>query len=199
MTDNQENLTAADKKKLKKGPRFMRHRAKYQNDIDGFNVADKSPIRNGLVRDRQCTDMFCGIVLVMCALGFFGVAGWSISTGEFENLFRGVDGNLNVCGNGLATGKPLLLLVQWSEFSTETSMYQNAVCVEKCPKSGDTPLCLPTNATTKCSEFAALKINTEQYFTSCVSTAAANDASKAVKAGIDKVKDEARVFEHFAW
>jgi len=119
----QENLnggqSAADKKKLKKGPRFMRHRAKYQNDIDGFSVTDKSPIRNGLVRDRQCTDMFCAIVFGMFVLGFFGVAGWSISTGDFENLFRGVDGNLNVCGNGLATGKPLLLLVPWDTFSTE--------------------------------------------------------------------------------
>ena len=80
----------------------MRHRAKYQNDIDGFNVADKSPIKNGLVRDRECTDMFCGIILVIFALGFFGVAGWAISGGNVENIYRGVDGDNNVCGYGKA-------------------------------------------------------------------------------------------------
>jgi hypothetical protein len=76
----------------------LRHREKYANDIDGFSVTDKSPIRNGLVRERQCTDMFCAIVLVICAIGFFGIAGWSFSVGSFDNLLRGVDGDHNVCG-----------------------------------------------------------------------------------------------------
>jgi len=76
----------------------LRHRAKYSNDIDGFSVTDKSPIRNGMVRERQCTDMFCAIVLVICAIGFFGVAGWSFSVGSLDNIVRGVDGDFNVCG-----------------------------------------------------------------------------------------------------
>ena len=121
--DNQSALNGSDSsdKKKKKGPRFLRHRAKYKNDVDGFSVTDKSPIRNGMVRERQCTDMFCAIVLIICAIGFFGVFGWSISVGSFDNIVRGVDGDLNVCGqpantlNGSSqvdtTKFPLLLVV----------------------------------------------------------------------------------------
>ena len=99
MSD-QQNLVqdGTDDKKKKKGPRFLRHREKYANDIDGFNVQDKSPIRNGLVRERACTDMFCAIALVVCALAFFGVSGYALATGNPTRIFSGVDGNNRVCG-----------------------------------------------------------------------------------------------------
>ena len=132
MSDNQENLNGSDNKKKKKGPRFLRHREKYSNDIDGFSVTDKSPIRNGMVKERQCTDMFCAIVLVICAIGFFGVAGWSLSTGSLENIVRGVDGDFNVCGQPANVGNgtiqsdtrkfPFLLVVSYNTFESASPL-----------------------------------------------------------------------------
>jgi len=95
MSDQQQNLVNNDdgsNKKKKKGPRFLRHREKYSSQINEFNVQDKSPIRNGLVRDRQCTDMFCAVAFVVCFLGFFGVGGYALATGNPERMFSGVDG-----------------------------------------------------------------------------------------------------------
>ena len=48
--------------------------------------------------DRQCTDMFCGVVLVVCAIAFFGVAGYALATGDPERIFSGIDGNTTMCG-----------------------------------------------------------------------------------------------------
>ena len=99
----------------------MRHREKYSSHIDGFNVSEKSQIRNGLVRERQCTDAFCAIALVVCAIAFLGIAGWSITTGKFENLIRGVDGDHNVCGQpGKTHNYPLLLVVPYTTMATES-------------------------------------------------------------------------------
>ena len=50
MSDNQQNQDK--KKKKKKQHRFLRHRDKYSNDIDGFDVTQKSPIRDGMVYER---------------------------------------------------------------------------------------------------------------------------------------------------
>jgi len=70
----------------------LRHRAKYSGQIKEFSVQDKSPIRNGLVRERQCTDMFCAVAFAVCFLGFLGVSAYAIVTGKPERMFSGVDG-----------------------------------------------------------------------------------------------------------
>ena len=115
MSYNQ-NLVDEDRSSgKKKGSRFMRHREKYSSEIDGFNLQDKSQIKNGLVRERACTDMFCAIALVVCAIGFFGVAGYALTTGKIERIFSGVDGDHNVCGqhNTKTANYPLLLVVPY--------------------------------------------------------------------------------------
>jgi len=88
--------------------------------------------------------MFCAIVLVICAIGFFGVAGWALSTGSLENIVRGVDGDNNVCGQPANVGNgtvqidtrkfPLLLVVPYNTFESASTTYQKAVCVATCPK-----------------------------------------------------------------
>lgn len=59
--------------------------------------------------------MFCAIILVVCALGFFGVSGYALATGNPERIFSGVDGNLRVCGQpGATLNFPLLLIVPYA-------------------------------------------------------------------------------------
>ena len=129
-------------KKKKKGPRFLRHRAKYENDINGFNVTEKSPIRNGMVMERQCTDMFCGVVLVVCALAFFGVFGYAVSKGKVERIFAGVDQHGKMCGQiGTSNQERPLLKVP-------IEGYDYGVCVENCTTGYKEFFfrCLPTDA-----------------------------------------------------
>jgi len=71
--------------------------------------------------------------------------------------------------------------------------------VEKCPKSGETPLCLVTNATTNCNEFASLGFGSKQVFTSCLEDGAANEISKEINAQVTSFENQLMVFKHFAW
>ena len=161
----------------------MRHRQKYANDIDGFSVTDKSPIRNGLVTDRQCTDAFCAIALVVCALGFFGVAGYALSQGNPERLFSGVDGQGRVCGqSGQGTGAyPYLLVVPYAQEGaiSEQDEYRKAVCVKSCPAKDTSSDCLFTKETA-CSDFAGAGISTKRLLQYCLPSEAVSDANKSV-------------------
>lgn len=144
--------------------------------------------------DRQCTDMFCGIVLVVCAIAFFGVAGYALAKGDPEKIFSGVDGNTRMCGQpGQTLNYPYLLVVPYSTpLCTDADCiiaaeYKTAVCVKDCPAKGATPDCLPTNATTSCSDFATLGFGTKQVFLSCITSEAADTATKQLDAGISKI------------
>jgi hypothetical protein len=99
----------------KKKDRYSRHRDKYSGEYNSFDLKSKSQIRNGFVRDRACTDMFCAVALVVCSLAFFGVAGYALASGSVERIFSGVDGDHNVCGQkGTKTANyPYLLVVPY--------------------------------------------------------------------------------------
>lgn len=59
--------------------------------------------------------MFCAVTLVICALAFFGVAGYALTKGSAYRIFAGVDGNHRVCDQkGTKTeGYPYLLVVPY--------------------------------------------------------------------------------------
>ena len=59
--------------------------------------------------------MFCGVLLVVCAIAFFGVSGYALTTGDPERIFSGVDGNQHVCGQpGKYLDYKYLLVVPYS-------------------------------------------------------------------------------------
>jgi len=59
--------------------------------------------------------MFCAVSFAICFLGFLGVSGYALATGNPENMFSGVDGNGRVCGQPGATSKfPYLLVVPYT-------------------------------------------------------------------------------------
>ena len=72
-------------------------------------MTEKSPIRNGLVTDRKCTDSFCAAALVILAVGFLGIAAYAVSQGNLLKLFTGVDGDHRICNDKY----PLLLVIPY--------------------------------------------------------------------------------------
>lgn len=81
MSDNQQQNDQSKKKK-KKQHRFLRHRDKYSNDIDGFDVTAKSPIKDGMVYERAATDVFCAIAFAICVVAWFAILGYSLAKGD---------------------------------------------------------------------------------------------------------------------
>ena len=98
MSDN--NQQDGQKKKKKKQHRFLRHRDKYKSDIDAFDVTAKSPITNGMVYERAATDVFCAIAFGVAVVVWFGILGVSISQGDVQRIFAGVNGDNLICGAG---------------------------------------------------------------------------------------------------
>lgn len=73
-------------------------RAKYADQMNGYNMAEQSAIRSGLVRERECTDAFCAVAFVVFFLAFFGILIYSLVEGNPLRSMSGVDGDLRVCG-----------------------------------------------------------------------------------------------------
>ena len=66
--------------------------------MNEFRIVEKSPIKNGLVKNRECTDMFCAIIFVICFLGFIGLGIYFAVVGDSRRMSMGVDGDKQVCG-----------------------------------------------------------------------------------------------------
>lgn len=72
--------------------------------MNSYSIIEKSPVRNGLVTERKCTDMFCAFVFPMFLFGFIGLAVYAFVVGKPERMISGVDGDHRVCGQlGSAT------------------------------------------------------------------------------------------------
>jgi hypothetical protein len=107
---NNQQVDKSSKKKKKKQPKFLRNRAKYEQQYTEFNVTEKSPIRNGMVYDRQANDIIFGIAFIISFIGWVGIVGYGIHVSNLQKIFAGVDSDQNVCGVGKAVGKDYLLL-----------------------------------------------------------------------------------------
>jgi hypothetical protein len=63
-----------------------------------------------MVYDRPATDVFCAVAFIICVIAWFGILGYSISKGNPQHVFAGVDGDHKLCGTLDRKDYPLLLV-----------------------------------------------------------------------------------------
>ena len=71
---------------------------KYEVEINGFNLKEKSQIRTGLVLERRCTDCFCLVLFLATILTMVALTGYSLKKGHVEKLIGPIDGDFKICG-----------------------------------------------------------------------------------------------------
>lgn len=116
-------------------------------------MAGNSEIKNGIVKERKCTDVLCLLVFAafLGAMGFCTYYG--LQHGNIEKLISPLDGDKNFCGSQPGYEDYPRLYITDFGFATPNQIFASAVCVKKCPQKGDTALdCKPTGSVKKCDD-----------------------------------------------
>jgi len=128
---------------------------KYGGDMDDFSISKNSKITDGIVKERGCTDVICLGVFIVFLVGMFSITSYAFAEGDVTKYLAPVDGNGQICGYGKMEGKTYL------EFADYSSLWDDAVCVAKCPTGTHSvaKYCAPVMSgkkeTTETKEFAA--------------------------------------------
>ena len=123
---------------------------KYGAAADEFNIKDNSKITNeGLVEDRQCTDVLCLGVFIIFVLAMLGVVGYSIKVGNIGEALAPFDTQGNICG--YSTGFEKYKYMYFKDISPDVKdLIHSGICVEECPKKkGDQVMAKYYSATTQ--------------------------------------------------
>ena len=78
--------------------RTLTHGEKYGAAAEEFNLKDNSRIKEGIVKDRHCTDVFCFIIFFAFLTAAFGAVIYCIVTGDVEKALAPYDGSGHICG-----------------------------------------------------------------------------------------------------
>ena len=104
----------------------------YDEDVQNFSVRANSPIFDGLVGKRKCTD--CGFLLVFLlflgSMGYLTVMGYQ--KGDLPKLLAPLDGDLKFCGIDYE-GYPYLLITDFASTNIN-QIFGSGICVSECPK-----------------------------------------------------------------
>lgn len=115
----------------------MRHRAKYEEQINGWNIVDVSQVRNGLVMDRQATDcLWCGIFAIFVII-WLGIDIYAMANQEILKMVGPMDGDHKVCGTTFNQTSnygthPYLYFSDLGAANLD-NLFDSAVCVDRCP------------------------------------------------------------------
>ena len=169
-------------KRFQKKPRFLKNREKYADKIAEFDMGASSQVKDGIVGERQVTDMFFGVCFMVFCLVFAILILFGIATGDLNNLNRRADADGGICGiPGNATQTP----VNWEKYidypfffipdmeaknsmgkKSRSARLAKGVCVKTCPMANEVSVCI-TNKNTKVCPTATtdtMAISTECSF-----------------------------------
>jgi hypothetical protein len=184
LNSHQENTetvkTRGDRKKLK-----------YKEQIAGFNLKDKSTIRDGLVKDRKTTDCGCCILFLAVIGCMVGLAGYGLAKGNVNTLIGGVDGNLRICGSEGLEKYPHLYVTKL-ESNNLNEIFSTGVCVQKCPAESTSMIdCMPTTQVPNCN---SNDVKANEYDTVTIGgycfPKSVDDLPQAAQEGWNKVIDQ---------
>ena len=97
-------------------------------------------------RERQCTDCFCALLLVLVLAVAGTVAAVALRVGDTRRLMHGVDYTGKLCGVGALADRPLVV---YPRLATDLEGYRGmlstapwavplyGLCVQSCPSRGD--------------------------------------------------------------
>ena len=158
--DEYDNAGEDEKPAAKKASALEAKQEKYQQEIEEFNVRDKSGIEAGesvVIEERGCTDVLCLLVFLATLCTMLGLSIYAISSGRPQMLVAPYDAHGNLCGfqklgsDGLAvpgsadmTGFKYLFVPR--DQGTKKSQYNKGLCVKECPKGNETTIqCYPNS------------------------------------------------------
>lgn len=119
-------------------------------------------MKDGIVMDRKCTDVFVCLVFVVFFMGMFATAAYGYAKGDPTKLLMPFDSDGNSCG-GNGTTKEYKYLF-WpdladsvvgmasnvSSIEITSDMLGNTVCVKSCPANFTLSECYPNSAYNTC-------------------------------------------------
>lgn len=163
---------------------------KYKEHTDGFNAKDQG-LGNGVVKERGCKDILCLMVFAAFIAAMVFCTIYGNKHGQLAKLMAPLDGDDRFCGFETITdaGKVDLkaypkLYITDLKLSTPKAIFQNGVCVDKCPKKGDKMKMSATKEVQGTEREA--QYNTKEVIGYCFPT---GDLPEEFKAGWKAAKD----------
>ena len=120
---------------------------------EDFNI--KQELGNGPFSQRRCTDMLCCLVFLVFIAGMGVCTVFGYSHGDPNKLTSPIDGDRNICGvtEGYQDYPYLFISDISGAIASSASIFENGVCVKKCPEDADEAAslqCKPTQEIPSC-------------------------------------------------
>ncbi|CDW74451.1 UNKNOWN [Stylonychia lemnae] len=128
-----------------------------EKDIQTANdEKNKTPpeLQNGVVTDRQCTDVFMCIIFTVFFCGMFATAAYGYAKGDPVKLITPFDSDGNQCGlkgSAMADYK-VLYWPNLNNLVLNPNGLDQTVCVKYCPDKGNLTQCVPNTQFSSCPE-----------------------------------------------
>ena len=146
------------------------HAEKYSDDLDQFKAKDFN-------RDRGCTDKIFLFIFVSFLGSMIYLTTFGLQNGDIKRLLAPIDGDGKFCGvNHVDEENPdlsydytdyeYLMITEYS--SNVMSIFNSAICVDKCPQAEEAPDCKTTEAVASCPESGEFLIETRSIMGICI-------------------------------